>query len=33
VLKSPTVMVWGAMCALSFSNVSLVYVDALVFGA
>ena len=33
VLKSPTISVWGLMCNLSFSNVSLTYVGALVLGA
>ena len=33
VLKSPTVMVCGSMCGLSFSNVSLMNVVALAFGA
>jgi len=33
VLKSPTIIVWGAMRALSFSKVSFMYVSALVFGA
>jgi len=33
VLKSPTIIVWGAMCVLSFSKVSFTYVGALVFGA
>ena len=32
VLKSPTITVWGAMCALSFSKVSFMNVGALVFG-
>ena len=27
VLKSPTINVWGLMCALSFSNVSFTNVD------
>ena len=31
VLKSPTIIVWGAMCALSFTKVSLVNVAALAF--
>jgi hypothetical protein len=33
VLKSPTIIVWDAMCALSFTKVSLMNVAALVFGA
>jgi hypothetical protein len=33
VLKSPTIIVCGAMCALSFSKVYFMDVDALVFGA
>ena len=33
VLKSPTIMVGGAMCALSFTIVSLMNVDDLTFGA
>jgi hypothetical protein len=33
VLKSPTVIVWGTMCALSFSKVSFMNVGALAFGA
>jgi hypothetical protein len=33
VLKFPTIIVCGAMCALSFTKVSLMNVDALVFGA
>ena len=33
VLKSPTIIVWGVMCALSFSKVSFMNVDALAFGA
>ena len=33
VLKSPTIIVWGAMCALSFKKVSLMNVAALAFGA
>ena len=32
-LKSPTILVCGAMCTLSFSKVSLMNVDALAFGA
>jgi hypothetical protein len=28
VLKSPTIIVCGAMCALSFTKVSLINVDA-----
>jgi hypothetical protein len=31
-MKSPTIIVWGAMCALSFSKVSFMNVGALVFG-
>ena len=31
-LKFPAISVWGLMCELSFSNVSFMYVDALVFG-
>ena len=27
VLKSPTIIVWGAMCALSFTEISLMNVD------
>ena len=33
VLKSPTIIVWGVMWALSFSKVSLMIVGALAFGA
>jgi hypothetical protein len=33
VLKSPTVIVGGAMCALRFSKVSFTNVGALAFGA
>jgi hypothetical protein len=33
VLKSPTVIVWGVMYALSFSKVSFMNVGALAFGA
>ena len=33
VLKSPTIILWGAMCALSFSKVSFMNVGALAFGA
>ena len=33
VLKSPAFSVWGLMCNISFSNVSFIYVCALVFGA
>jgi len=33
VLKSPIIIVWGAMCALSFSKVSFMNVGALAFGA
>lgn len=33
VLKSPTIILLGAMCALSFTKVSLMYVVALTFGA
>jgi hypothetical protein len=32
VLKSPTIIVWGVMCALSFSKVSFMNVGALAFG-
>ena len=32
VLKSPIITVWGAMCALSFTIVSLMNMDALAFG-
>jgi hypothetical protein len=33
VLKTPTIIVCGAMCVLSFSKVSLTNVDALAFEA
>ena len=33
VLKSPIIIVWGEMCSLSFTKVSLMNVDALEFGA
>jgi hypothetical protein len=33
VLKSPTIIVWGAVCALSFSKVSFMNLVALAFGA
>ena len=33
VLKSPTITVLDTMCALSFSKVSFMNVDALAFGA
>jgi hypothetical protein len=33
VLKSPTIIVCDTMCALSFTNVSLMNVDASAFGA
>jgi hypothetical protein len=33
VLKSPNIIVFGPMCALSFTTVSLINVDALAFGA
>ena len=33
VLNSPTIIVWGAMCALSFSKVSFTNEGAPVFGA
>ena len=33
VLKSPTIIVWGVMYALSFSKVSFMNVAALAFGA
>ena len=33
VLKSPTIIVWSAMCALSFSKVSFMNEGALVFVA
>ena len=32
-LKSPTIFVCGAMCALSFSKVSFINLDTLAFGA
>jgi hypothetical protein len=32
-LKSPTIIVGGTICALSFSKVSLINLTALVFGA
>jgi hypothetical protein len=32
-LKSPTIIVWGVMCALSFSTVSFMNVGALGFAA
>ena len=32
VLTSPTIIVWDAMCALSFSNVSFINVGAPAFG-
>ena len=31
--KSPTIIMWGAMCALSSSKVSLMNVGPLAFGA
>jgi hypothetical protein len=31
--KFPTIIVWGVMCALSFSKVSFMNVGALAFGA
>ena len=31
VLKSPTIIVWGAMCALSFTKVTLMNVASLLF--
>ena len=31
-LKSPTITVWGAMCALGFSKVSFMNVSVLAFG-
>jgi len=33
VVKSPTIIEWGAMCILRFSKVSFTYVGALVSGA
>ena len=33
VLKSPTIIVLGAMCSLSFSNVSVINEGVLAFGA
>ena len=33
VLKSPNIIVWGAMCAVNFSKVSFMNVDALALGA
>ena len=33
VLKPPSIIVWGVMCALIFSKVSFMSVGALVFGA
>ena len=33
VLKSPTIIVCGSICALSFSKVSFTYVDSLAFRA
>jgi len=33
VMKSPTIIVWGTMCDLSFSKVSLMYVGAHAFRA
>ena len=33
VLKSPTIIVWGAMCAFNFTKVSFMNEDALAFGA
>jgi hypothetical protein len=33
VLNSPTVIVYGAMCALNYSKVSFMNVVALAFGA
>jgi hypothetical protein len=32
-LNSPTIIMWGVMCALSFSKVSFRNVGALAFGA
>ena len=29
VMKSPIIIVWGVMCALSFSNVSLMHVGVI----
>ena len=31
-LKFPTIIVWGSMCDLSFSNVSFINVGILTFG-
>jgi hypothetical protein len=31
-LESPTIIVWGTMCALSFSKVPFMNVGALAFG-
>ena len=31
-MKSPTIIVWGLMCVLSFSKVSFMNVGALTFG-
>jgi hypothetical protein len=33
VLKSPTLIVWGSMYALSFTKISFMNVGALAFGA
>jgi hypothetical protein len=33
VLKSPTMIMWGTMCALSFSKASFMNMGALAFGA
>jgi len=33
VLKSPIIIVWGAMCALSFNKISFMNVSVLEFGA
>ena len=33
VLKFPNIIVWGAMCAVNFSKVSFMNVDALALGA
>jgi hypothetical protein len=33
VLKTPTIIVCGKMCTLSFSKLSVMNVDALAFGA
>jgi hypothetical protein len=33
IVGSPTIIVWGTMCALSFTIVSLLNVDAFPFGA